>query len=137
MAAAMIREIMIDKTPEHGYAGIRWISAVDLLLQIRGTFRPGSENTEESIIEEYSDCRLLVLDDLGAEKTSEWSLQTLYTIIDRRYREERQTIITSNLSLDELASQVDDRIASRLSELCRVVRLAGEDRRVKRPKATP
>lgn len=133
-AAAMVKEIMLDKTPDHGRCGIRWISAVDLLLEIRGSFRDGSEQSEDGIIEDYGECRLLILDDLGAEKTSEWSLQTLYTIIDRRYREERQTIITSNLSLDELAAQVDDRIASRLSELCRVVVLAGPDRRVTRGK---
>jgi len=135
MAAAIVREIVSDKTPSHSLSGVQWTSAPDLLLEIRATFRDGSERSEMGIIEQYSDCRLLVLDDLGAEKTSEWSLQTLYTIIDRRYREERQTIITSNLSLDELAAQVDDRIASRLSELCRVVVLAGADRRVKR-KAT-
>jgi len=140
MAAAIIREIVLDRTPKQRRAtikNIKWISVPDLLLEIRATFRDGSERSEMEIIEEYSDCRILVLDDLGAEKTSEWSLQTLYTIIDRRYREERQTIITSNLSLDELAAQVDDRIASRLSELCRVVVLAGADRRVSRSKKQP
>lgn len=131
MAAAIIREIVLDKTPSHSLSGLQWTSAPDLLLEIRATFRDGSERSEKEIIEQYSNCKLLVLDDLGAEKTSGWSLQTLYTIIDRRYREERQTIITSNLSLDELAAQVDDRIASRLSELCRVVVLTGRDRRVK------
>lgn len=136
-AAAMVKEIMLDKTPDHGRAGIRWISAVDLLLEIRGSFRDGSERSEDGIIEDYGESRLLVLDDLGAEKTTEWSLQTLYTIIDRRYREERQTIITSNLSLDELADKLDDRIASRLSELCRVVVLTGPDRRTQKKRTPP
>jgi DNA replication protein DnaC len=132
MAAAIIREIVMDKTPSHSLSGLQWISAPDLLLEIRATFRDGSERSEKGIIAQYSDCHLLVLDDLGAEKTTDWSLQTLYTIIDRRYREERQTIITSNLSLDELAERLDDRIASRLSELCRVVVLTGPDRRTQR-----
>lgn len=137
MAAAIVRELVMDLTPSHSVSWVQWISAPDLLLEIRNTFRDGSERSELSVIEQYSECDLLVLDDLGAEKTSEWSLQTLYTIIDRRYREERQTIITSNLSLDELAEKVDDRIASRLSELCRVVVLTGPDRRTTKHKGRP
>lgn len=136
MAAAMIREIMLSKSPQRN-TSIEWASAVDLLLKIRGSFQGGSDVSEEEIIDTYSICNLLVLDDLGAEKTTEWSLQTLYTIIDRRYREERQTIITSNLSLDELADKLDDRIASRLSELCRVVVLTGPDRRIQQKRTQP
>lgn len=135
LAAAIVRELVLDKTPRHRRSvvdDIGWISVPDLLLEIRGAFRDHSERSEGDIIEQYSDYKLLVLDDLGAEKTTEWSLQTLYTIIDRRYREERQTIITSNLSLDELADKLDDRIASRLSELCRVVVLTGPDRRIQK-----
>lgn len=134
MAAAMIREIVMDKTPWHSTASLQWVSVPDLLLEIRASFREKAERSEQEIIEQYSECRVLVLDDLGAEKTTEWSLQTLYTILDRRYREERQTIITSNLSLDELADKLDDRIASRLSELCRVVVLSGPDRRLAKAK---
>jgi DNA replication protein DnaC len=130
LAASIVREYVLGRRPY--VSNVAWISVPDLLLKIRATFRDRSEQSESGIIEEYSDCRLLVLDDMGVEKTSEWSLQTLYTIIDRRYREERQTIITSNLSLDELAERLDDRIASRLSELCRVVVLTGPDRRTQR-----
>ena len=89
MAAAIIREIVLDKTPYHNCSSLQWVSVPDLLLEIRASFRDGSDRSEASIIEQYSDCRVLILDDLGAEKTTEWSLQTLYTIIDRRYREER------------------------------------------------
>jgi integrase len=56
----------------------------------------------------------LYLDDLGTEKPTDWALQTLYLIIDRRYPEMMQTIISSNLNLDELSSRLGDRIASRI-----------------------
>ena len=72
-----------------------------------------------------------MLDDLGVDKTSEGSLQTLYTIIDRKYREEKQTLITSNLTLDEIAEEVGDRIASRIAGMCKVVEIKGKDRRLK------
>jgi DNA replication protein DnaC len=71
------------------------------------------------------------MDDLGVEKTSEWSMQTLYTITDWRYRELRQTLVTSNLTLDEIAGKVGDRIASRIAGMCKVVELKGKDRRIK------
>lgn len=142
LAAAVVRERVLDWQPyisrEHPWTvpSIRWIATPDLLLDIRDSFRDGSDKSERDIIEEYTDCKLLVLDDLGAEKTTEWSLQTLYTIIDRRYRDEQQTIVTSNLTLNQLGDKLDDRISSRLAELCTVIELKGQDRRVKkRPSA--
>jgi len=51
-----------------------------------------------------------------AEKTTEWALQTLFVIIDRRYRNMVKTIITSNLSLNEISEKIGDRIASRSEE---------------------
>ena len=51
--------------------------------------------------------------------------------MDRRYREELRTIITSNLSIEEIQEKLDDRIASRIVGMCRVCILQGRDRRVK------
>jgi DNA replication protein DnaC len=103
----------------------------DLLLEIRECFNTRSDETEKSLIEKYAGKKCLVLDDLGPEKSTDWSIQTLYSIIDRRYRDMRQTLITSNLALDEIAEKVGDRIASRIAGLCRVVEIKGKDRRLK------
>ena len=63
------------------------------------------------IINKYSLVDWLVLDDLGIEKTSDWSFQTLYLIINQRYEKLKPVIFTSNLSLEELAGQLgDDRL---------------------------
>lgn len=76
-------------------------------------------NNESSIIEQYQKCKLLVLDDFGAEKMSEWSYQVLYLIISYRYDEMLPTIYTSNLSLQELATKLnDDRVPSRILQDC-------------------
>jgi DNA replication protein DnaC len=115
----------IDKMP-------LFISIPDLLLEIRHSFKEGSETDEQDIINKYSSIDLLVLDDLGIEKTSEWSIQTLYTIIDRRYRDMKRTIITSNLTLKEIADKLDDRISSRIAGMCDGVTLKGADRRLKK-----
>jgi len=107
-----------------------FLPAVELFLEIKQSFDREGES-EKTILDKYSDVSLLVIDDLGAEKVSDWSRMVLYLLIDRRYREMKQTIITSNLSQSELAS-IDDRIASRLSEMGLVLDLGKKDWRVKR-----
>jgi len=109
----------------------RMISIPDLLLEIRECFGGRTGESEWELIEKYAGKKCLILDDLGVEKTSEWSMQTLYSIIDRRYRDMTQTLITSTLTLDEIAGRVGDRIASRIAGMCKVVEIKGKDRRVK------
>lgn len=106
-----------------------FISIPDLLLKIRASFKDDS-TTEEEIIERFSNIDILMLDDIGSEKPTEWVLQTLYLIIDHRYRELKETYITSNLSLDQLAERLSDRIASRIAGMCKVLKLEGNDRRI-------
>lgn len=111
-----------------------FITVPDLLLKIRSTF--SLERCEEEIVDKYSNTPLFVLDDLGAEKTTEFSLQTLYIILNRRYNEQLQTIITSNLTLDEVKDKLGDRIASRIAGMCKVIELKGKDKRVAYAKQT-
>ena len=108
------------------------VSIPELLLEIRQSFNDKANSSEKEIIDRYTSVPFLVLDDMGAEKTTEWSMQTLFVIIDRRYRDIKKTIITSNLSLKEISDTIGDRIASRISEMCDVKIIKGEDRRVKR-----
>lgn len=107
-----------------------FISVPDLLLKIRDSFKTNSTYSEMEIVNEYANTPFLILDDMGVEKTSEWSLQTLYIIINRRYSENRTTIITSNLKLDEIANKLNDRIASRIIGMCEILELKGKDRRL-------
>ena len=136
-AVAAMREILKrdGKQRREGtssdYAHCTWVTAPDLLLEIRASFNRKDSGTEEDVVNRYSDWRhVLVLDDLGAEKTSEWAMSTLFTIINRRYENLAHTIITSNLSLKELSAQIGDRIASRIAGLCRVIEFKGKDRRL-------
>jgi len=74
---------------------------------------------------------VIFLDDLGAESPTGWVLEQLYTLINTRYMQMRPMVITSNLSLEQIGQALGDRIASRLVEMCDVVELTGEDRRMK------
>jgi DNA replication protein DnaC len=91
-----------------------FITVPDLLLKIRASFN-GEGTTEDAIIREYAEIPLLMLDDMGAEKSTEFSITTLYIILDRRIRDCRRTIITTNLSKEEIEKTFGARIASRLA----------------------
>jgi len=106
-----------------------WASVPDVLLRLRATF--DGEGRESDVTAELANVRLLVLDDLGAEKASEWTALALYTIISRRVNWMRPTIITSNLTLAEIDA-ADPRLASRLGGMT-VLLLRGEDRRLAEP----
>jgi len=107
-------------------------SVPELLLDIRASFNTvhSGNTTEKSIIDYYSKLDLLCLDDLGAEKVTDYSLQTLYLIIDRRMRELKNTIFTSNLSLSELSIKLNDRISSRIAGMGRIIKLESKDQRI-------
>ena len=109
-----------------------FVSVPEFLMEIKNTFRKGSQRKEEDVLSMYSDAYILILDDLGVEKPSDWVAETLYVLINRRYEDMRRTIITSNIALPELSMRLDDRIASRIAEMCKVVIMKGEDRRVQK-----
>lgn len=102
----------------------------ELLLEIRSAFNGGRES-EAEIIRRYSVAPLLVLDDLGAEQDTAYAITTLYLIIDRRNREDRKTIITTNLKMEEIEAAMGARIASRLSEM-RIIGIGMPDYRKRR-----
>ena len=68
----------------------------DLLRVIRSTYDPSIRTTELEVLRPVMTADLLVLDDLGAEKTSEWVEETMNLIVNTRYNERRLTIFTSN-----------------------------------------
>jgi DNA replication protein DnaC len=112
IAVAILKEII-----EKGYTGL-YYNMVDLLADIRATYDTGAVLSESEIIDEIIEPDLLVLDDLGAERTSGWVNERLYMIINRRYVSCKPVVVTTNLSLDELTEKLGERTASRLCEIC-------------------
>lgn len=143
LMAAIAREIILDIPPylskgftdEYVNPGNYpvFISTPELLMQIRNCFNNKNAEdgvTEEWLLDKYSRADVLMLDDLGAEKPTEWVLQTLYLIIDRRYRNMKKTIVSSNYSLSQIAKRLDDRISSRIAGMCQIIKMTGKDRRL-------
>lgn len=101
-----------------------------MLATIRRSFGATGESTD---IDQVAQCvRLLVLDDLGAEKLTDWALETMFLIVDRRVQRGLPMIITSNLSLRDLEKTAGPRIADRIAEACDVVFMGGQSFRVKK-----
>lgn len=115
----------------------------ELLKVIRSTYNPLVHTAEMDVLRPVMHADLLVLDDLGAEKTSEWVEETLNLIVNTRYNERRVTIFTSNYEVkedltdpDSLAVRVGFRMWSRLHEMCDFLRLEGVDFRELGPDAS-
>ena len=100
-----------------------WVNVPEMFLKIRSTFGSHGDESEEKLIRSYSREELLCLDDLAAEKVSDYTVSTLYLILNGRGEQDRRTIITSNLSLDGISNHLDDRIASRLFRYGHVITL--------------
>ncbi|MFA5300926.1 MAG: DnaA/Hda family protein [Lutibacter sp.] len=112
LAVSILRELYLaNVTLKAGF-----IPTPNLLLQIRDCFNKDPKFTEYEIVEKYLNYHVLVLDDMGAEKTTEFSITTLYLIINGRLSDEKPTIVTSNLSRKQFETQIDNRIASRFAE---------------------
>lgn len=113
----------------------KFTRVIDLLFEIRGTYSRSEKfrvDGEKELIAKYAGVPLLILDDLGAEKTTDWARQVLYNIIDQRWINQKPIIVTSNLSLDELEERLGERITSRIAGMCQLVEMRGEDYRIRK-----
>ena len=113
----------------------------ELLLELRKTFNPRSTITEDQILSVYREAELLVIDDLGKETPSEWTIDRLYYIINDRYENMLPTIITTNYNQTDLIKRLTPKggdsktaaaVVSRLHECADVVSMIGEDWRARK-----
>lgn len=103
-------------------------TAPELFDEIKDDFNHKDSYNMDRVL---SNRGVVIIDDLGAEKPSEWVQETLYRIVNKRYEQVLPTFFTSNLELGELSERLGDRVASRIAEMCDVIKLEGEDRRLK------
>jgi len=122
----------------------------ELLKQIQNSYNPTEQTTELGLLRPVFDAEVLVLDELGAVKPSEWVWDTVSLILNTRYNDKSTTIITTNFADDAaagvakslsparaasrgetLGDRIGERMRSRLHEMCRVVEMNGPDFRTK------
>jgi DNA replication protein DnaC len=121
----------------------------ELIKQIQNSYNPSSETTELELVRPVFETEVVVFDDLGAQRPSDWVWDAVNFILNSRYNAKLPTIITTNFSdglsakaagvvgaarvtRDEtLGDRIGDRMRSRLFEMCRVVEIKGDDYRKK------
>ena len=121
----------------------------ELLKNILNSYNPQVNTTELGLLRPVFAAEVLVLDDLGAQKPTEWAWDTVALVLNTRYNDNQTTIITTNYpslpagagfkadpegktpskSEDTLGDRIGDRMRSRLAEMCIPVEMAGEDLR--------
>lgn len=87
------------------------------------------DRSEEAMIQTLNRAKLLIIDDLGAERSTDYALERVYNVIDSRYRSAKPLILTTNLTLGQMQATADTRygrIYDRIFEMCYPVEMKGE-----------
>lgn len=138
LAAVLLRQV-ITATSCHGL----FYTTKELLRQIRHSYNPMIQATELEILEPIMSCDVLVLDDLGEERVTDWVAETMSLIVNARYNTGRPLICTTNYpdvdddqEVNGLLWRIGFRIQSRLHEMCEFIELEGASYRDLPPHGT-
>jgi DNA replication protein DnaC len=104
---------------EQGH-GVAVYSVPRLLSEIRRTY-DGEGLSTLQLLDQLTSVSLLVLDDVGTERSNPWVLEQLYTIINERWQEQRSIVLTTNLDRDAMQEQIGERTVSRLEGMCQTI----------------
>jgi DNA replication protein DnaC len=121
--------MLVSKSALKAGRSVAIYSLPRLLNEIRDTHR--AERSHLELLDRLIGVDLLHIDDVGAERTTDWVLEELYSIINGRYEDQRSLVITTNiLDHEALCEQITERTVSRLTEMCDELPLLGHDRRM-------
>jgi DNA replication protein DnaC len=120
--------MLVSKAALEAGRSVAIYSLPRLLNEIRDTHR--AERSHVDLLDRLTAVDLLHIDDVGAERSTDWVLEELYSIVNARYEDERSMVITTNIVDHEaLCEQIAERTVSRLTEMCDQLPLGGEDKR--------
>ncbi len=141
LAVGIIKELILDRGISCLFYDYR-----ELLKEIQNSYNAAVQTTELDVLRPVFDTDVLVLDELGAVKPTEWVWDTVSLILNTRYNDNRTTIITTNFEdqpaagvngsvspargasrAETLGDRIGERMRSRLHEMCRVITLEGAD----------
>ena len=105
-----------------------FVTVPEFLDNLRGAYNDPGRDLDEWM-DAVKNADFLVLDDLGAEKPTEWVRERIFVLVNHRYREQLPTVFTSNTGPKDLADQLGERTASRIIAMCDWIALEGEDYR--------
>lgn len=122
--------MLVSKAALEAGRSVAIYSVQRLLADIKETYEADASRSYAELFRRLCEVDLLHLDDLGAEKRTEWVLEQLYSIVNERWQNERSIIVTTNLNLDELREQIGFRTVSRIEGVCgEAIPIMGRDLR--------
>lgn len=138
LACSIANKLIENGTP------VIYGTLINLLAELRNSYDTDNNISEMEIIKLYENVDLLIIDDLGKEKPSEWGLEKLFTIINSRYENNLPVIITTNYNQNSLVERLSlngeietaKSIISRLYEMCYLVKIDDIDHRIKKKKVS-
>ena len=123
---------VLDPSEMRSRLRVEYWPILDLVAELRGEIRAG----EVRLSERCRTCDLLILDDFGQERNTDFVLEELERIIDHRYRDRMPIAVSTNLPLRAIRGKYGDRAVSRWAEQCEIVEIGGPDMRaVKRERS--
>ena len=139
LAVAILKKCIFDRAAQ----GLFYTTS-DLLALLRSTYTGEEKATESQVLRAITTADVLVLDELGRERATEWRDEMLHLIVNTRYSERRLTIFTTNFDIgsdvsdpDTLQCRVGFRVYSRLHEMCEFIHLDAADYRERPQNASP
>jgi DNA replication protein DnaC len=145
LAVGITKELILNKGVSCLFYDYR-----ELLKEIQNSYNSTVQTTELDVLRPIFETEVLILDELGAVKPTEWVWDTVSLILNTRYNDNRTTIITTNFEdqpaagvngtgsavraatrAETLGDRIGERMRSRLHEMCRVIKMEGEDFRQK------
>ena len=138
LAVAVLKDLVLEKQ-----VSARFVDETELLRRLQYSYGPDSPETEREVLRPLYSVELLVWDDLGAGRPTEWVAETIRTILNYRYTRQKQIVLTTNLPLQpagsryaenmgremNLAERIGAPLYSRIMEMCQVVEMDGDDYR--------
>jgi DNA replication protein DnaC len=122
--------MLVSKAALEARRSVAIYSLPRLLAEIRTTYDDGARHSYTELIDRLGEVDLLHVDDVGAERSNDWVLEQLYSLINARYEDGKAIVVTTNLDPGELRGQIGVRTVSRLVEICGdPLPLFGHDRR--------
>lgn len=132
LAVALLTE-HIKRNRKYGM----FLSVTDLFLRLHREMNASKQGDHQAdgrpgVLEEAMQQDILLLDDLGSERPTAYTRDTIYSLLDHRYTHELPLIVTTNLRGGKLSEHVGERLYSRLAQMCRTVEVVGRDYRLGR-----
>lgn len=123
-ACAIINHLVLKKDHSASY-----VTANDFLTRLRNCYGSAAEESDSEVFDDYAAPSLLVVDEIGRHKDSQHAADSLFALLDRRYREVRPTILISNMGKDEFVEFLGDAMISRLRQEGQMLGFYWEDQR--------